>query len=190
MKRLPAGFASALSILPIHDANGELLQALPNLGTDNSLLCAAIFPIDPFRQWHFILDRVARTGSTMVINWPSVGIFDRRTALELTSVNLGYEKEIEFVKFAGDAGWKVTSTVFDADQAERMMDAGCSRLLIHPPLNEKDGKLDYEIGVQRAVEIKKSIGRKIPLLLYSELPTLLTLPPSTVDGLVRYYPKF
>lgn len=184
MAGLPTGFASALSILPIHDANGELLQSLPHLGPDNPLMCAAVFPIDPFRRWPMMLDATALAGTNMVINWPSVGILDRKMRDELASVDLGYEREIEFVKYASDAGWNVTATVFNPNQAQRMMDAGCSRLLIHLPVSEVDGRIDYDDELHHVSTIKRIADGKAPILLYTEMSDITRLRNYFVDGIV------
>lgn len=135
MQGLPVGLASALAAMPIHDANAMLLSALDMPASAGGQLCAGVLAIDPFRSWERIFTALHRARIRSVMNWPSVGVFDDDLHHALGPAQLGYDREVAFVRAAAQHGWRVTATVFSVAQAASMLEAGASRLLIHPPLN-------------------------------------------------------
>jgi predicted TIM-barrel enzyme len=136
MHGLPAGRASALALLPIHDANGRLFQVLEGRRDLPQSICAGVFAVDPFQSVGDVWRRLRNAGLVEVANWPSVGLYGVPLTEELTSKGLGYEREIRFVTQASLEGFRVTATVFDRSQAESMLAAGARRLRFHPPLVE------------------------------------------------------
>jgi hypothetical protein len=147
MNGLPAGRASALALLPIHDVNGRLFQALEGRSALSQSLCAGVFAVDPFQRLADVWRRLRSAGIAELANWPSVGLYGVPLTEELTSKGLGYEREVRFVAQAALEGFRITATVFDRSQAESMLAAGARRLLFHPPLFE--GRImDVDEGIQ------------------------------------------
>jgi hypothetical protein len=190
MSGLPAGAASVLSTLPIHDANEMLLAELGRLKRPRRNFLAAVFAVDPFRTADSLLKAVSIAGITQIVNWPSVAFMGPKIERDLALHGFGYEKEVEFARYAVKLGWSVTGTVMNAQQAEMMLGVGCIDLLFHPPLGKvsagfRDGSVLSAFGEVQA--IAQANGSRASL--YAELNEAAALPPSLPFRVVVYHDR-
>jgi predicted TIM-barrel enzyme len=167
MRDLPVGQASVLALRPTRNANGDLFAAMAAGGDAPAGTCAGYFAVDPFVRFVDLMRHLDHAGIREVANWPSVGMLDDFFQQELTVKNMGYDREIDFIGRAAEAGLTTTATVFTLEQAVRMVEAGASRLLLHPPL--WSGRLvGGEEADHWAIPIAEAIVPDIPVLLYAE----------------------
>jgi predicted TIM-barrel enzyme len=184
MAGLPSGSASALALLPTHDANRDLFRVIEGHEAAPAELCAGVFAADPFLGLAEAFRRFVRAGIGRVANWPSVGLYDEPFRRELSSAGLGYEREIDFAMRASAAGFILTATAFDQATATRMIDSGAEQILLHPPLI--DGRLmRCRDAVAWASGIAEAIAGAAEVLLYTEeaVEAGQGLPPS-ISGFV------
>jgi Phosphoenolpyruvate hydrolase-like len=186
MHGLPAGRASALALLPIHDVNGRLFQVLEGRSALPQSICAGVFAVDPFQSLADVWRRLRSAGIAQLANWPSVGLYGVPLTEELTSKGLGYEREVRFVAQAALEGFRVTATVFDRLQAESMVAAGATRLLYHPPL--VDGRvMDIDDAIQFCRAEYGGLVTSAPAWLYCEgAPTRTTELDRAIEKVVLY----
>lgn len=169
MAGLPVGSASALAILPIHDANGQMLESVSDLRNRSGNPCVGILAIAPLRGWTRILHDLRERKVDRIFTWPSVAIFDEDMQEDLVPYGLTFEREVAFVQEAINQGFHTTATVFDSNQAARMVAAGASRILLHPPL-PKEGErwLDRKMRDWIGAQIKLIGSMNVPVLTYVE----------------------
>ncbi len=186
MRGLPPGRASALALLPVRDANGELFAAIEPHRQAPADLCAGIFAADPFVGLTDAFRRLSRAGIAHIANWPSVGLYDERFRQELSAKGVGYEREIEFVAHASQAGFIPTATAFDLSQVLRMLEAGAASVILHPPL-ARGAVTGLADAIPWAMSIAGSFGGGAEILLYCEGDNCdaQSIPPS-IAGLVVF----
>jgi predicted TIM-barrel enzyme len=111
----------ALGLLPLGDANAatlDLLRAGPKVP-----VVAGLCATDPFRDRDRLLAEVRELGAVAVINLPSVGLIDGQFGRGLSAADLGYEKEVDFLRAARRAGFLTLGMSFNAEQAALMKPA-------------------------------------------------------------------
>jgi predicted TIM-barrel enzyme len=185
MAGLPPGRASALSLLPVRDANGELFRTIEDRVWSGPGLCAAVFAVDPFFLPRDIFRRLAEAGIREVANWPSVGLYGSPFQRQLADKHLDYEREVLFIEEAIKEGCEPTAVAFSAKHAVRMIEAGAKRLLLHPPL--LDGALmAAEPAVAWATEIVDEIRHRAEVLVYTEDSQCDQVAGRSIDGFALY----
>jgi predicted TIM-barrel enzyme len=110
-----------VGLLPLGDANAatlDLLRARPEVP-----VVAGLCATDPFRDRDRLLAEVKELGAVAVINLPSVGLIDGQFGRSLSAAELGYEKEVDFLRAARRAGFLALGMSFNADQAAMMRPA-------------------------------------------------------------------
>jgi predicted TIM-barrel enzyme len=100
------------SVLPIHDANAFLDDALaaraaPGDAGDAGDAYVGIFVSDPFRDRATLLARLRETGVARIINLPSVSFFDGLSAETFASLGYGPDEECEALLEAARQGFRV-----------------------------------------------------------------------------------
>ena len=169
MQGLPVGAASALAALPIHDANGCMLEALSAGASAPDCICVAVMAVDPLRQWSRILRRLRDCRLRNVLIWPSVGVLGADIQQGLAPHGLGFEREAAFVHEAADSGFRVTATAFSAVDAARMAAAGAHRILLHPPLPQRDERWFDKVMLDWFRKEAETIsGLNVDLVFYVE----------------------
>jgi hypothetical protein len=187
MDGLPAGVASVLAALPIHDANEILLSATAGARNIAAGVCVAVFTIDPFRTTDNLLKDLSAAGFRHLVNWPSVSFMGAETEREMESLGFGYDREVEFAAHAVKEGWTVTGTVLDARQALKMLSAGCTQLIFYPSPNaiSLSYKNDAALGEFADVrEVARRHGRCVSI--YAEVPAGIDLPRESAFGIAYY----
>ncbi|HEX7900068.1 MAG TPA: phosphoenolpyruvate hydrolase family protein [Planctomycetota bacterium] len=109
-----AGRRLHLGLLPLGDANAATLDLLR---TAKVPVVAGLCATDPFRDRDRLLAEVKALGAVGVINLPSVGLIDGQFGRSLAAAELGYAKEVDFLRAARRAGFLTLGMAFNAEQA-------------------------------------------------------------------------
>ena len=110
-----------LGLLPLGDANAVTLEILRS--KSRVPVIAGLCATDPFRDPDRLLAEVKELGAVAVINLPSVGMIDGQFGRGLAAAELGYEKEVDFLRAARRAGFLTLGMSFNAAQAALMKPA-------------------------------------------------------------------
>jgi predicted TIM-barrel enzyme len=109
LKGLPEESGLWIAALPIHDVNGYLDE---DSGTTVPMdlrgrLYFGVFALDRFRSLPRLFASLHAKGIQRIVNLPSVSFFDGRSAGILQSLDLGCAQEVEFLRKAKSAGFRV-----------------------------------------------------------------------------------
>jgi predicted TIM-barrel enzyme len=109
LKGLPEESGLWIAALPIHDVNGYLDDD-PGVTVPTELhgqLYFGVFALDRFRSLPRLFASLHAKGIERIVNLPSVSFFDGRSAGILQSLDLGCAQEVEFLRKAKSAGFRV-----------------------------------------------------------------------------------
>jgi predicted TIM-barrel enzyme len=120
---------SALCLLPIHDANGCLLEALGKHPAPPIGCYASVFAVDPFRRRGDIFASLRLAGFAGVANFPSVCLIDGDVRNELEMLGFGYSMEVDFIGAAVRAGLSAAALVDSCEAASAMIAGGATALI-------------------------------------------------------------
>ena len=134
-----AGRGSLAGLLSYGDANAIVVEmgheVLPVV-KDTPVL-AGVCGTDPFRVMPVYLAELKAQGFNGVQNFPTVGLIDGVFRQNLEETGMGYDLEVEMIKQAHELDMLTTPYVFDAEQAEKMAEAGADILVAHMGLTTK-----------------------------------------------------
>jgi predicted TIM-barrel enzyme len=128
------GHSSLSGYLPIGDANGIVKEmgereVLPV--TRNTPVVAGVFASDPTRQMPHFLRELIALGFSGVINFPSIAWLEGELRAGLESSGLGFQREVDMICAAGEAGLFTMAYVFTAEEAIAMARAGVDCVVAH-----------------------------------------------------------
>jgi len=86
---------------------------------------------DPFRQMPRFLWQLKDMGFSGVQNFPTVGLFEGRIRANMEETGMGFDKEVEMIRLAGELDLLTTPYVFTADEARAMAKAGADIIVAH-----------------------------------------------------------
>ena len=151
-----AGRGSLAGMMPYGDANAIVMEmaheVLPVVARTPVL--AGVCGTDPFRQMDILLDEVARLGFSGVQNFPTVGLIDGTLRQGLEETGMGFDKEVEMIRQAGEIGLLTCPYVFTEDEARAMASAGADVLIPHMGLTTKG-----TIGAKSALSLEEAAQR-------------------------------
>ncbi len=128
-----AGHGSLAGLMPFGDANGIVLEmaneVLPVVRKTPVL--AGVCGTDPMRIMASFLRQIKEVGFAGVQNFPTVGLIDGQFRRNLEETGMGYQKEVEMIRLAGEMDLLTTPYVFDPEEAERMTRVGADILVAH-----------------------------------------------------------
>ena len=125
-----AGHGSLAGVLAYGDAN----QIVKDMGEREVLpvvkdipVIAGVMGTDPLRQMSYLLKELDALGFSGINNFPTVGLIDGRFRMELERTNMGFGKEVDMIRQAGELGFFTIVYVFNPDEATAMakVDADC-----------------------------------------------------------------
>ncbi|WP_370677045.1 phosphoenolpyruvate hydrolase family protein [Pleomorphomonas sp. PLEO] len=124
------GAPSVISMLPIHESNAFVADfaRAEILGRVDVPVLFGASTIDPRTDIPALVRQVASWGFDGVINFPSVILLDDEARARMARAGLGWQREIELISAAKDAGLIAAAYVRTAQQATEMAAAG-SRLV-------------------------------------------------------------
>jgi predicted TIM-barrel enzyme len=138
---LPVESATTTALLPIHDANGQLLEATGAAKAIPSHIFACVLATDPFRRLPETLRFLADAGVKGIANFPSVTAIDGTMRATLDELGIGFEQELRLVRLANELGFRTAGVVATEVEASAMLSVGAGLLLfpaIAPPRAEHD----------------------------------------------------
>ena len=130
-----AGIPSPAALLPVANANRMSLdcaarEILPRAG--GHPVFVSVCATDPGLDEDAFIAEIIALGFHGVNNFPSVGFVDGRLRETLEQSGLSFQREIDFLIKAGEAGLFTFGFAFNADEAERLalagVDAVCANL--------------------------------------------------------------
>jgi predicted TIM-barrel enzyme len=134
-----AGHGSLAGLMPFGDANAIVLEmaneVLPVVR--NTPVLAGVCGTDPMRIMMSFLRQVKEIGFAGVQNFPTVGLIDGQFRQNLEETGMGYQKEVEMIRLAGEMDLLTTPYVFNPEEAERMTRVGADILVAHMGLTTK-----------------------------------------------------
>ncbi len=121
------GYSSLCGYLPIGDANGIVKEmgereVLP--ATRDIPVIAGVFAADPTREMPHFLRELIALGFSGVINFPSIAWLEGELRAGLESSGLGFQREVDMIRAAGEAGLYTLAYVFTPEEAIAMARAG------------------------------------------------------------------
>jgi len=148
------GHPSMLGNLPIGNANEIMLDlggrsVIPV--TRDVPVIGGVYGVDPTRDMGMLFEDMRRAGFSGVINFPTVGRIDGQYRLDLEAAGLGFGREVEMVRRARADDMLTMSYVYNADDALRMIDAGCDVIVGHCGLTEGG-----DVGSTNAMALEKA----------------------------------
>jgi predicted TIM-barrel enzyme len=118
-----------MCLLPIHDANGRLLEALDRRPAALPYSYAGIFAVDPFRRHADILAALKLAQFPRVANFPSLCLIDGEVRNDLEELGFGFSREVEFIRAAVGQGFSAAAVVDTAEAGAQMIVSGVSLLI-------------------------------------------------------------
>jgi predicted TIM-barrel enzyme len=143
LEGLPAKSGLWIASLPIHDANGVLLDAIASPSFRDSPVKPAFVGVcllDPFRQLGQIFAALKAAGIAGIVNLPTTGTFRGAMARALDDLGTGVNREIAMMAQARDHGLRIGGVAMTADIGARMIETGCEFVL-----NLEDAEREREI---------------------------------------------
>ena len=126
----------ALCLLPIHDANGRLLEALGRRPVAPASSYAGIFAVDPFRRRADIFAALRLARITGVANFPSLCLIDGEVRNDLEALGFGFSWEVEFIRAAVREGFSAAAVIDLVESALAMIGCGADLLIATDTLME------------------------------------------------------
>jgi hypothetical protein len=132
---LDAEVAFWIGGLAWHDANAGLLDAIRTPARRRHRIYAGVFCVDPFRRDDDVFAALREAGIDGVINLPTVSVIDGELSTILGTFNLGIDREIDFLRRARDAGFRIAGCVGTTEAADQLAVAGADFIIAHggPP---------------------------------------------------------
>ena len=128
------GLSSMAGYLPIGDANAITLELgeryIVNAVGDCPVI-AGVLGVDPTRDMHRFVDRLADAGFDGIMNCPTVALIDGKFRSDLEETGLGYEREVEVLGYASGRGMFTKAFCTSADEALAMAEAGIDNIIVH-----------------------------------------------------------
>ena len=149
-----AGLSSWAGHLCFGDANQIVLdmgerEVLPVVR--RAPVIAGVCGIDPTRRMERFLPKIVEAGFSGIINYPTVAIIDGRMRQDLESGGMGFDKEVELIRLAGQLDLLTTAYVCTPHEARAMVDAGVHIIIAHMGLTTGGS-----IGAQHAGSIESA----------------------------------
>src|SRR5437764_3897098 len=112
-----AGRGSLSGMMPYGDANAIVMEmareVLPVV--QKTPVLAGVCGTDPFRIMKLFLREVQAAGFSGVQNFPTVGLIDGSYRQGLEETDMGYGKEVDMIRLAGELGLLTCPYVFTED---------------------------------------------------------------------------
>lgn len=129
-----AGLSSWAGHLCFGDANQIVLdmgerEVLPVVR--RAPVIAGVCGIDPTRRMSRFLPKIVGAGFSGIINYPTVAIIDGRMRQDLEAGGMGFDKEVELIRLAGQFDLLTTAYVCTPAEARAMVEAGVHVIIAH-----------------------------------------------------------
>jgi predicted TIM-barrel enzyme len=180
--RLPLRRAKGIAgLLPIGDANALVLEGARELmeRAPFAPVLAGVCATDPLRLMDKYLLEMKGTGVAGVQNLPSVGVFDGGFRAILEGSELGYAREVEFMKLAVRLDLVTAAMVFGPQDARAMAEAGVDLIVVHPGVRPRAPREDQARRAVECAQAAREIRKDLLVIAYGDADTV----PRDVPGL-------
>jgi predicted TIM-barrel enzyme len=146
-----------LSILPYHDVNQQLLEALPANGPQRTNVFGAVLAVDPLRSATHLIRRMKSGGLVGAVNFPSASFVDGNAGSVFERQSLGLDREIEFLSACVAEGLRVGGVTNSLDAATKLIAIGAEFLVVHrgaPTLLDADPGKDLVGRIKALAEAR------------------------------------
>jgi predicted TIM-barrel enzyme len=128
-----AGRGSIAGLMPYGDANQIVVEMAAEVlpVVSETPVIAGVCGTDPFRMMPLFLKQLKEIGFSGVQNFPTVGLFEGRIRDNMEETGMGYSKEVEMIRLAGELDLLTTPYVFNPDEARAMTQAGADIVVAH-----------------------------------------------------------
>lgn len=128
------GLSSMAGYLPIGDANALTLElgerSLLNVVRECPVV-AGLLCVDPTRDMHRFLERIAAAGFDGVMNCPTVALIDGKFRNDLEETGMGFAREVDVLGAASRMGLFTKAFCTTPDEALAMAEAGVDNIIVH-----------------------------------------------------------
>lgn len=148
-----AGRGSLAGLMPYGDANAivtEMASEVLPIVKQTPVL-AGVCGTDPFRQMPYFLRQLKDMGFAGVQNFPTVGLIDGVFRQNLEETGMGYDKEVELIRYARELDLLTCPYVFNKEDAMAMAQAGADVLVPHMGLTAKGS-----IGAETTITLEEA----------------------------------
>ncbi len=128
-----AGRGSLAGLMPYGDANQIVVEMASEVipVVKKVPVIAGVCGTDPFRNMPRFLKELKELGFRGVQNFPTVGLFEGRIRANMEETGMGYDKEVEMIRMAGELDLFTTPYVFNPEEAKMMAKAGADMIVAH-----------------------------------------------------------
>lgn len=178
------GARGIAGLLPIGDANALVLEGARELMERSPFapVLVGVCATDPLRLMDKYLLEMKATGVAGVQNLPSVGVFEGGFRAIVEGGELGYAREVEFMRLAGRLDLVTAAIVFSAPEARAMAEAGVDLVVVHPGVRPRPPREDQAKRAAECAQAARDIRREILVLAYGDADTVLRDLPA-LDGI-------
>lgn len=128
-----AGRGSLAGLMPYGNAN-EIVKEMGRevlTAVNHTPVLAGVCATDPFMIRDHLLHELKQLGFAGIQNFPTVGLIDGTFRDNLEETGMGFDLEIQCIAAAHDMDLLTTPYAFDANQAEKLTEAGADIIVAH-----------------------------------------------------------
>ncbi len=128
-----AGRGSLAGLMPYGDANQIVVEMAAEVlpVVRRTPVLAGVCGTDPFRLMPRFLASLKEMGFAGVQNFPTVGLIEGRLRANLEETGMGFDKEVEMIRIAGELDLLTTPYVFTVEEARAMAAADADIIVAH-----------------------------------------------------------
>ena len=151
-----AGRGSIAGLMPYGDANQIVMDMAADVlpVVKHTPVLAGVCGTDPFRSMPSFLRQLKEMGFSGVQNFPTVGLFEGRIRANMEETGMGYDKEVEMIRLAGELDLITTPYVFTTDEARAMAAAKADIIVAHVGTT-----LSGTIGAHSVMSLDEAVER-------------------------------
>ena len=157
-----AGFGSLAGLLAFGNANEIVLEmgereVLPVV--KETPVIAGVNAVDPTMQIDRFLVKLKEAGFSGINNFPTVGIIDGSFRQGLEETGMGFDKEVQMIRWCQDLDFFTIVYCFTPQEAAAMAEAGSDCIIAHAGLTTGGsiGASQVAISLERAAELCQEI---------------------------------
>jgi predicted TIM-barrel enzyme len=151
-----AGRGSIAGLMPYGDANQIVMDMAADVlpVVKHTPVLAGVCGTDPFRSMPRFLRQLQEMGFSGVQNFPTVGLFEGRIRANMEETGMGFDKEVEMIRLAGELDLITTPYVFNPEEACAMAAAKADIIVAHVGTT-----LSGTIGAHSVMSLDEAVER-------------------------------
>ncbi|PLR82306.1 hypothetical protein CVD25_05510 [Bacillus canaveralius] len=128
-----AGRGSISGLMPYGDANQIVVEMAAEVlpVVKHVPVLAGVCGTDPFRIIPQFLEELKKIGFKGVQNFPTVGLYEGRLRANMEETGMGFEREVEMIRYANELDLFTSPYVFNENEARSMAEAGADLIVAH-----------------------------------------------------------